>query len=123
MRALLFISLIFPCTAFASFVNSCDLEVQLLEDASSQTIYFNRNGLEQELTQPAIIHGTVLNAEAAGRADQGCDHYIGKIIQKTLNSKQRIRLAKDQVVKVNILIKEDANLPYSETVTYLKDPE
>ncbi len=123
MRALLFISLIFPCTAFASFVNSCDLEVQLLEDASSRTIYFNRNGLEQEQTQPAIIHGTVLNAETAGRADQGCDHYIGEIIQKALNSNQRIRLNKDQVVKINILIKEDANLPYSETVTYLKDPE
>ena len=59
----------------------------------------------------------------AGRADQGCDHYIGKIIQKALNSNQRIRLNKDQVVKINILIKEDANLPYSETVTYLKDPE
>ena len=123
MRTLLFISLIFPCTAFASFVNSCDLEVQLLEDASSQTIYFNRNGLEQEQTQPAIIHGTVLNAETAGRADQGCDHYVGEIIQKTLNSNQRIRLNKDQVVKINILIKEDANLPHSETVTYLKDPE
>ena len=123
MRTLLFISLIFPCTAFASFVNSCDLEVQLLEDASSQTIYFNRNGLEQEQTQPAIIHGTVLNAETAGRADEGCDHYVGEIIQKTLNSNQRIRLNKDQVVKINILIKEDANLPHSETVTYLKDPE
>ncbi|AXQ23117.1 hypothetical protein BEN71_13985 [Acinetobacter wuhouensis] len=123
MRALLFISLIFPCTALASFVNSCNLEVQLLEDASSQTIYFNRNGLEQEQTQPAIIHGTVLNVKAAGRADQGCDHYIGKIIQKALNSNQRIRLNKDQVVKINILIKDDANLPFSETVTYLKDPE
>ena len=123
MRALLFISLIFPCTAFASFVNSCDLEVQLLEDASSQTIYFNRNGLEQEQTQPAIIHGTVLNAETTGRADEGCDHYVGEILQKALNSNQRIRLAQDQVVKINILIKEDANLPYSETVTYLKDPE
>ncbi len=123
MRALLFISLIFPCTTFASFVNSCDLEVQLLEDASSQTIYFNRNGLEQEQTQPAIIHGTVLNVKVAGRADQGCDHYIGEMIQKALNSNQRIRLNKDQVVKINILIKEDANLPYSETVTYLKGPE
>ena len=79
--------------------------------------------MEQEQTQPAIIHGTVLNVKAAGRADQGCDHYIGEIIQKALNSNQRIRLNKDQVVKINILIKEDANLPYSETVTYLKDPE
>lgn len=81
---LLFLLTISSHSAFASYENSCDLEVKLLENTSTRTLYINKDGLGEIEETTLNIKGVVKKAQAAGRADSGCQHYIGKVLEENL---------------------------------------
>ncbi len=67
------------------------------------------------------IKGVVKKAQAAGRADHGCQHYIGQVIEKNLaNYPNRSELKKGEKIKLNILITDYKGMSKSETITYLE---
>lgn len=106
---------------FASYENSCDLIVKLLENTSTRTLYINRDGLGEIEETSMHIKGVVQKAQAAGRADQGCQHYIGQVIEENLtNYPNRSELKKGEKIKLNILITDYKGMSKSETITYLE---
>ncbi|MDN5490056.1 MAG: hypothetical protein L0G57_06815, partial [Acinetobacter sp.] len=55
-----------------------------------------------------------------GRADSGCQHYIGKVLEENLRDfPNRSEFKKGQKIKLNILITDYKGIPKSETATYL----
>lgn len=121
IHAILWLALISPA-AFASYVNSCELEIQLSENASSISNYVQQDGIETEQSLPAIIRGKVLSAKALGRSDGGCQHYVGQTIEKALNANgKRIHFEQDQRIRIQIIKSEYEDVPFSETVTYLPE--
>lgn len=118
---LLFILAILSHSAFASYENSCDLEVKLLENSSTRTLYINKDGLGEVEETTLNIKGVVKKAQATGRADSGCQHYIGKVLEENLSDfPNRSEFKKGQNIKLNILITDYKGIPKSETVTYLE---
>ena len=118
---LLFILAILSHSAFASYENSCDLEVKLLENSSTRTLYINKDGLGEVEETTLNIKGVVKKAQAAGRADSGCQHYIGKVLEENLSDfPNRSEFKKGQKIKLNILITDYKGIPKSKTVTYLE---
>lgn len=118
---LLFILAILSHSAFASYENSCDLEVKLLENSSTRTLYINKDGLGEVEETTLNIKGVVKKAQAAGRADSGCQHYIGKVLEENLSDfPNRSEFKKGQNIKLNILITDYKGIPKSKTVTYLE---
>ena len=117
---LLFLLTISSHSAFASYENSCDLEVKLLENNSTRTLYINKDGLGEVEETTLNIKGIVKKAQAAGRADSGCQHYIGKVLEENLRDfPNRSEFKKGQKIKLNILITDYKGIPKSEKVTYL----
>ena len=117
---LLFILAILSHSTFASYENSCDLEVKLLENTSTRTLYINKDGLGEIEETTLSIKGVVKKAQAAGRADSGCQHYIGKVLEENLRDfPNRSEFTKGQKIKLNILIADYKGIPKSEKVTYL----
>ncbi|MCX5466551.1 hypothetical protein [Acinetobacter nematophilus] len=105
---------------FASYENSCDLIVKLLENTSTRTLYINRDGLGEIEETSMHIKGVVKKAQAAGRADHGCQHYIGQVIEENLaNYPNRSELKKGEKIKLNILITEYKGVPRSESISYV----
>ena len=118
---LLFILAILSHSTFASYENSCDLEVKLLENASTRTLYINKDGLGEIEETTLSIKGVVKKAQAAGRADSGCQHYIGKVLEENLRDfPNRSEFKKGQKIKLHILITDYKGMPKSEKVTYLE---
>ncbi|KAF1024967.1 hypothetical protein [Acinetobacter sp.] len=106
--------------AFASYENSCDLEVKLLENTSTRTLYINKDGLGEVEETSLFIKGIVEKAHASGRADSGCKYYVGQIIEQRLSDyPNRSELKKGEKIKLNILITDYKGIPKSEKVTYL----
>jgi hypothetical protein len=102
---LLFILAILSHSAFASYENSCDLEVKLLENTSTRTLYINKDGLGEIEETTLNIKGVVKKAQAAGRADSGCQHYIGKVLEENLSDfPNRSEFKKGQKIKLNVLV-------------------
>lgn len=117
---LLFLLTISSHSAFASYENSCDLKVKLLENTSTRTLYINKDGLGEVEETTLNIKGIVKKAQAAGRADSGCQHYIGKVLEENLSDfPNRSEFKKGQKIKLNILITDYKGIPKSETATYL----
>lgn len=56
---LLFLLTISSHSAFASYENSCDLEVKLLENTSTRTLYINKDGLGEVEETTLNIKGIV----------------------------------------------------------------
>ena len=118
---LLFILAILSHSTFASYENSCDLEVKLLENTSTRTLYINKDGLGEVEETTLNIKGLIKKAQAAGRSDSGCQHYIGKVLEENLrNFPNRSEFKKGQKIKLNILITDYKGIPKSETMTYLE---
>jgi hypothetical protein len=105
---------------FASYENSCELVVKLLENASIRTLYINKDGRGEVEETSLRINGIVKKAQASGRADSGCQHYIGKTIEENLSDyPHRSELKKGDKIKLNILITDYKGIPRTESITYV----
>ncbi|MEB3754191.1 hypothetical protein [Acinetobacter sp. MD2(2019)] len=122
MKSLLFfILIIVSSNVSASYVNSCELIISLVNDSSIRRVYINKDGVGEVEEMQLVISGVVKDAYASGRADSGCQQYIGKHIDKTFSHfPNNLELKSGEKIKVNIFIKDGQAMPRSETTTYLQ---
>ncbi|BAP35951.1 hypothetical protein AS4_10110 [Acinetobacter guillouiae] len=120
---ILFLFILILCShrAFASYENSCDLVVKLLENTYTHTFPIDRG---KELLRGEIhfiyFKGLVKKVQASGRADTGCQHYLGTVIEDRIILNIRYSAKKGRKIKINILIQDFKGKSQTDEVAYSK---
>lgn len=116
----LFILTLCSHRAFASYENSCDLVVKLLENTSTNTFLIDRLGDGRFKSENHLISfkGLVKKAQVSGRADTGCQHYLGTVLEDKIISDIRYTAKKGQKIKINIRIRDFKGKSQSDEIVY-----
>ncbi|KEC83711.1 MULTISPECIES: hypothetical protein [Acinetobacter] len=119
---ILFLFILILCShrAFASYENSCDLVVKLLENTSTNTFLVDRFGDGRFKSETYLISfkGLVKKAQVSGRADTGCQHYLETVIENSFFLNIRYTAMKGQKIKINIRITDFKGKSQSDEIAY-----
>lgn len=119
---ILFLFILTLCShrAFASYENSCDLVVKLLENTTIETLPIAKSDEFPLKTYINLISfkGLVKKAQVSGRADTGCQHYLGTVLEDKIISDIRYTAKKGQKIKINIRIKDFKGKFQSDEIVY-----
>lgn len=119
---ILFLFILTLCShrAFASYENSCDLVVKLLENTSTNTFLIDRLGDGRFKSETYLISfkGLVKKAQVSGRADTGCQHYLGTVLEDKIISDIHYTAKKGQKIKINIRIRDFKGKSQSDEIVY-----
>ena len=107
-----------PLSAHASWVNSCLLEAVVLQPTSTLTQYRDDGSGEYEVSF-LTIEFRVKKARPNGRADSGCDQFIGQKKTVKIDQPPRVRFSKGDRIQLNYFAKDGKSLPFSESYTLI----
>lgn len=121
---ILFLFILTLCShrAFASYENSCDLVVKLLENTTIETLAVTRSDALPHRSHIHLISfkGLVKKAQVSHRADTGCQHYLGTVIEDRIISNIRYTAKKGRKIKINIRIADFKGRSQTNEVAYSK---
>ena len=119
---ILFLFILTLCShrAFASYENSCDLVVKLLENTTIETLAVARSDALPHRSHVHLISfkGLVKKAQVSHRADTGCQHYLGTVLEDKIISDIRYTAKKGQKIKINIRIRDFKGKFQSDEIVY-----
>ena len=107
-----------PAIARASWVNSCLLEAVVLQPTSTLTQYRDDGSGEYEVSF-LTIEFRVKKARPNGRADSGCDQFIGQKKTVKIDQPPRVRFSKGDRIQLNYFAKDGKSLPFRESYTLI----
>ncbi len=108
-------------STYASYINSCDLVVKLLEDTTVKSFQVYKEGFIPNVDEKHLISfkGLVKKASVADRADSDCQHYMGTVLKNSFfYPHASFKAKKGQKIKINVLIKDFRETSKSNQVTY-----
>lgn len=104
-----------PQLSWASYVNSCNLDINILENVSAQTSCLEMSGNVCNNKEISIlVSGEIINAKPSGRADKGCHQYITRKYRQSLSvDDPKLILKRGNIVTIHETIEEDSQNPMS----------
>lgn len=109
LKYLVLLLVLLPYLSWGYYVNSCNLNINILKNASAQT-----SCLEMEdnfcirKASSILIYGEIINAKPSGRADAGCSQYIGKKYKLILSvENSNLTLKRGDIVKLHETFEKD----------------
>lgn len=108
--------------SWASYVNSCNLNINILENASAQTscLEVGENICSHKEISILVI-GKIINARPSGRADKGCNQYIDKKYRQYLSvGDPKLSLKRGDIVILHETFEEDSRNPMSRYTLFVR---
>lgn len=112
-KLLLLLLMSIPQLSWASYINSCNLDINILENASAQIscLEMEENTCNNEAIS-ILVSGKIINARPSGRADKGCRQYIGKKYRQSLSVDDlKLILKRGDIAVLNETFEEDDRNP------------
>ena len=111
-----------PQLSWASYINSCNLDINILENTSAKTscLQMEENICSNESIS-ILVSGKIINARPSGRADKGCRQYIGKKYLQSLSiDDPKLSFRQGDVVVLNETFEEDNRNPMSRYTLFVR---
>lgn len=110
-----------PCLSAASYLNSCDLDIKVTKLIPAKSDCTEKKGDDNAQESCTIqIDGKVINAAPSGRADGGCQRYIGnKSVFPLSVTVDRVNFRPGDVITVNRYMRDGHLHPMSISTTFL----
>ncbi|MGO2337467.1 hypothetical protein [Providencia sp.] len=115
LKLLLLLLISISQLSWASYINSCNLDIDILENASAQIscLEIEENICNDEAIS-ILVSGKIINARPSGRADKGCRQYIGQNYRQSLSiDDPKLNLKRGDVAVLNETFEEDNRNPIS----------
>lgn len=110
-----------PQLSWASYVNACQVTVELLEPTSASAVISSGADKLEKNTLP--IKGKVVAATPSGRADYGCEQYIGKELNKIVTENvpltQLNRFNAGSILTIRIIDEDSSTTPRTQTLYFI----
>ncbi|MDD9341228.1 MAG: hypothetical protein PV362_16610 [Providencia heimbachae] len=104
-----------PQLSWASYINSCNLDINIIENTSAQIscLEMEENICNNEAIS-ILVSGKIINARPSGRADKGCRQYIGQKYRQSLSvDDPKLSLKQGDIAVLNETFEEDNRNPMS----------
>ncbi len=121
-RILLLFLISIPQLSWASYVNSCNLDINILENTSAQTSCLDMDeNICSHKEISILVSGKIINTRPSGRADKGCHQYIDKKYRQSLSvGDPKLSLKRGDIVILHETFEEDSRNPMSRYTLFIR---